>query len=93
MRRLVGVWVSVSFIIMLLPVVASAAGTGPPEALFGICQGGGTGGADPLVSQDPGAGYGPWVIFDFANQDWRTPLGTAPVFGGAGACTFTQPAN
>jgi hypothetical protein len=77
----------------ILPGWASAAGGGPPEALFGICQGRGTGGADPIVSQDPGAGYGPWVVFDLANQDWRTPLGTAQVFTGAGACPFNQPAR
>jgi hypothetical protein len=73
----------------MLPGVASAAGEGPPDALFGICQQNaapGTAGANP-------DGYGPWVIFDFATGTWRTPLGTAVVFTGAGACTFTKPAN
>ena len=74
----------------LVPATGLAAG-GPPTSLFGICQGQGTGGADPVVSPDHGGAYGPIVIFDDGST--HTPLGRAPVFLGAGACTFTQPAN
>ena len=94
MRRLVQTGlVAGGLLAAMMPGVASAAGDGPPDYLFGICMGRGSGGADPIVSQDPGAGYGPIVIFDIATGDWRTPLGAAVVFTGAGACTLTQPAN
>ena len=92
MRRLVQTGlVAGGLLAAMMPGVASAAGDGPPDYLFGICMGRGSGGADPIVSQDPGAGYGPIVIFGPGES--RTPLNNAQVFTGAGSCPFTQPAN